>query len=140
MPRFKTQDLLLTLDLVPKPPAAEGCLGRTLVQLGTAQPVTDWCRPCTYWGATYRLTPFLDVCPHPSVQRPPITEVEPWVVESVDDIAAIRAQIRELDAELSQLEETGLPPAFRSLEEAERAERGVKEVLERIQLEKQRLG
>lgn len=62
-----------------------------------------------------------------------------WVIEDLEDIAAVKKELTETLAQLEALETKGLPSGIRTKADAEAIERSLTEALEQVRAQKKRL-
>lgn len=162
--RFKTKDLMVSLG--PKLELGDAerrfCLTNTRICVNPSlvcRPVTFECPDRTHitcFGGTFNCNPCSiqvtcartfgcggNSCgPGNSACDPTIFcggSWTDWVIEDLEDIAAIRKDLTETLAQLDALQTAGLPSAIRTKADAEAIERSLTEALEQVRAQKKQL-
>jgi hypothetical protein len=153
--RFKTKDLLVTVlpklevdaELAKCYLHTRICLNPTICQSPSqfCRWPTNFCGPCSQLISCLVTEGcgFARSCgPGGSACDPTIFCAgtwDPWVIDHLEDLVAIRAELKETVAQLDALEEEGLPSSIKSRAEAEELERSLTEALEQVRAQKKKL-
>lgn len=157
MPQFKTKDLLVSV--LPVGSAKENCLFNSHICIQPTYGCERYCsfvtwrtelccyyygtRGCGPWGVgvTIQCPPgtycaYGSVCPGGS--GCPGTWDPPYVIQNLEDLAALKADLQATLKSLDVLQKEGLPSSIGSKSEAEALERGLTEALEQVRAAKKK--
>ena len=135
---FKTKDLLVTV--LPKVPDPKACLLHSIV---CRFPTFVCVQPCSFLPTCFRwqsvICPGLTVvCPHGTIVCPggsivcPGGSGDPFVIQYLEDLVALRAELQETLRQLDAIQKEGLPSAISSKAEADALEQSLNEALKQV--------
>lgn len=156
--RFKTKDLMVTV--LPQATEVEIahacrlgtilCLHPTICVRPSCLGLTRHCHPCSLFVsclctnlvtrvgcAGFTVDPITPVC-NPTIACGGGTR-EPWVIENLEDLVALRDELTQTLKELDAIEKEGLASGIRTAAEAEALERGLNEALDQVRKAKKNL-
>lgn len=154
---FKTKDLLVTVLPKASEDLLKACLFRTHIcrnptfcinatriceavsvcRVNSCGGITDFCNPRSFGcfgnscGRGGSACDFTDLCPGGSF--------DPFVFEHIEDLVALKAELKETLTQLDAIEKQGLPSRISSMAEADALERSLKEALEQVSKAKSKL-
>jgi hypothetical protein len=159
MPRFRTQDLLVSLTPRIAAEEAQRCILHTTICIRP----TNWCRyptefPCVAHTSLACCHNFTFPCPNFSIPRGgcgvfgscggpggsacDTTYVCPgswWEIENIEDLVTVKDELKQVLTRLDEIEHKGLPSQFDSLADAQAAEAALTQALEQVRAQKKGL-
>lgn len=159
--RFKTKDLMVSLTPEVLDKDAKLCIFRTTICVNPSAfcrfPTNDPCvahtsLACCVRGTRLTCFNFSDLtvtgcgafgsCGGPGGSACDTTYVCPgswWEIEHIEDLVAIKDELRQVITQLEGIEKSGLPSRFETLADANAAEEALSQALEQVRAQKKGL-